>query len=447
MTLGFAKANHSQRAESNWHLLACFCDMSWCDRNETTILRARRFRMYSRCSGAIAAVLAGLVLGLPTADAELVGLWRFDGAANPQPDSSSFNNDAEVIEAIWKFDPERGGVMRFEGFGDSNQVQYLEVEDSDSLSIEESGLTIAAWANFATFDTWNSIVAKTGANAQNKPSPFDLYTMNNGAGFLRFYVGQGDGPIAFADSFEAPELGVWQHIAVTLNEDGEVVHYLNGEENGEGFIDLLASPLIDEDMNLFIGSRLDGTTNMDGLLDDVALFRQALTPSQIQAIMGGDFSEFIGEGMPGDFNGNGFLDAADIDQLSASIRGATTDLSFDLTADGAVDGLDRQHWIVTLKNTWVGDSNLDGEFNSSDFVQVFQRGEYEDATSGNSTWEDGDWNGDGDFNSGDFVTAFQGGGFEVGPRAAAAVAAVPEPSTITLLLLAIPIAARIRRRA
>jgi hypothetical protein len=80
-------------------------------------------------------------------------------------------------------------------------------------------------------------------------------------------------------------------------------------------------------------------------------------------------------------------------------------------------------------------------------VQVFQRGEYEDATSGNSTWEDGDWNGDGDFNSGDFVTAFQGGGFEVGPRAAAAVAAVPEPNTIALLLLAIPIAARIRRRA
>ena len=54
-----------------------------------------------------------------------------------------------------------------------------------------------------------------------------------------------------------------------------------------------------------------------------------------------------------------------------------------------------------------GDSNMDGIFDSSDFVIVFQAGEYEDNTPGNSTFEEGDWNGDGDFDTTDFVFVFQ----------------------------------------
>ena len=58
-----------------------------------------------------------------------------------------------------------------------------------------------------------------------------------------------------------------------------------------------------------------------------------------------------------------------------------------------------------------GDSNRDGVFSSSDFVHVFQVGEYEDLLNGNSTFDEGDWNGDGDFNSSDFVFAFQQGNY------------------------------------
>jgi VCBS repeat-containing protein len=55
----------------------------------------------------------------------------------------------------------------------------------------------------------------------------------------------------------------------------------------------------------------------------------------------------------------------------------------------------------------AGDSNWDGIFNSSDLVLVFQAGEYDDVTPGNSTFEEGDWNGDGDFTTSDFVFVFQ----------------------------------------
>ena len=99
------------------------------------------------------------------------------------------------------------------------------------------------------------------------------------------------------------------------------------------------------------------------------------------------------------------------------------------------DPAERLAFVHDVLGTWMGDSNLDGEFNSGDLVTVFGVGEYEDATDGNSGWEDGDWNGDMDFNSSDLVTAFSDGGYEQGPRAAVA-AAVPEPSTIVLCFLA-----------
>ena len=70
-------------------------------------------------------------------------------------------------------------------------------------------------------------------------------------------------------------------------------------------------------------------------------------------------------------------------------------------------------WQIPLELDSVpGDANRDGIFNSSDLVQLLQRGEYEDQIAGNSIWEDGDWNGDGDFTSEDIVLALQSGGYQ-----------------------------------
>jgi hypothetical protein len=133
----------------------------------------------------------------------------------------------------------------------------------------------------------------------------------------------------------------------------------------------------------------------------------------------------------GDFNGNSLLDVGDIDLLSDEVRRGTNDVGFDLNSDGKVTQVDRSIWVDQLRKTWFGDANLDGEFNSGDFVLVFQQGEYEDSLAGNSGWADGDWNGDSEFSSVDFVTAFQGGGFELGPRLS--TAAAPEPASWGLL--------------
>jgi hypothetical protein len=143
-------------------------------------------------------------------------------------------------------------------------------------------------------------------------------------------------------------------------------------------------------------------------------------------------------GLPGDFNGDGILDAADIDQLSEQVRLHANDSLYDLNDDSLVNDLDRQVWVHDLKQTHFGDADLNGSFDSADLVQVLASGEYEDGVELNSTWITGDWDGDGDFTSGDLVMAMADGGYKAG------AAAVPEPSGIMLAMTAAALVA-IRR--
>lgn len=112
---------------------------------------------------------------------------------------------------------------------------------------------------------------------------------------------------------------------------------------------------------------------------------------------------------------------------------------------------DRSSVTLTNYRALMGDSNGDGVFDSEDLVEVFQVGEYEDGIANNSDWVEGDWNGDQEFDSTDFVEAFQSGGYNaiglIKPRdPVAAIAAVPEPGSMGLVVSALISLGCLRRR-
>lgn len=141
--------------------------------------------------------------------------------------------------------------------------------------------------------------------------------------------------------------------------------------------------------------------------------------------------DYLGPGLVGDFNQNNELDIEDIDLLTEQSASGNNNGEYDISGDNQVDVDDIVQWVKDEKNTWIGDANLDGEFNSSDLVQVIGSGTYESQFLP-GVWSTGDFNGDGRTNSSDLVMAIGDGGYENGPRAA--VAAVPEPSSVLLLL-------------
>ncbi|MCA9172303.1 MAG: PEP-CTERM sorting domain-containing protein, partial [Planctomycetales bacterium] len=138
-------------------------------------------------------------------------------------------------------------------------------------------------------------------------------------------------------------------------------------------------------------------------------------------------------GLRGDFNGDGVLDASDINALTSESAAGSNNVAYDLNGDNAVNDADIKEWIGAsdIFNSYVGDANLDKQFDTSDLVVLFAAGTYENGAA--AVWTTGDFTGDGLFTTSDLVAALSDGGYENGPKAA--VSAVPEPSSLMLLAL------------
>ncbi|MCA9148147.1 MAG: trypsin-like serine protease [Planctomycetales bacterium] len=155
----------------------------------------------------------------------------------------------------------------------------------------------------------------------------------------------------------------------------------------------------------------------------------------------------------GDFNGDLELTVDDLDTLGRAISLSLDDPRFDLDRDGKLTSTDYGQWVKNVYRTYVGDSNLDGEFNSADLILVLQGGQYEDNIEGNSNWATGDWDGDREFTTRDLVAALSDGGYDQGPHSGFAAEtslrigrAVPEPSGICLMLIGVGALGCRRRR-
>ncbi|MCA9171532.1 MAG: PEP-CTERM sorting domain-containing protein [Planctomycetales bacterium] len=376
----------------------------------------------------------GTAMGGNVAAGELYARWKLDdgdgdiaGDAGPNSfDGLIYDWDLDGLAGdgtVWVDDATRGTVLGLGGNTAWVDAGVLPLMDT------ENDFTWAFWARQDPDQASpaNDIVIGNRYDADNvdtvprefikfTPDRFEYHMNGAGASDLQYDVAD-DGP--------------WvNHIVV---KDGDTLtYYRDGEEAGQAII--TQDQLSDDPLPFFMGGQAGGVEAWAGYLSDVRLFDHALSTGEITDLSGGG-------GVTGDFDGNGVLDLADINLLLGGISAASSD--YDLNSDGTTDATDLGIWVHDLKKTWIGDANFDGLFDSSDFVQVFQNGEYEDGVAGNSGWEDGDWTGDHEFDSSDFVAAFQDGGYEQGVRAA--TAAVPEPSTLVLTALGM-LGVALRRR-
>lgn len=363
--------------------------------------------------------LAGFILVVCSASlrADLVGYWNFDDNVD---DQSEFGNDGELIDAVYS-----SNVPESIGFGKSLEFEFdtdhvfIENENGD-LDSEEFTLSMFIYdrGQEGAMERLTSREGDTFETALNVHGPF------GGQGEYAYYARAGGG-WQWGDEIAA--IDEWQHVAYVADVEAEMMSiYVDGELSWESDEGWFVAP----SGYMHIGNRHNDVEGFDGFIDDVALWDEALDSDAIKKIAENGVAALLNPNW-GDLNGDGAVDAIDIDLLAAAIRGGESSPRFDLNSDGSVNTADHRYMISDIKNTWLGDADLNDEFNSSDFVIVFQVGEYEDLEDENSGWAEGDWNGDAEFNSSDFVVAFQDGGFEVGVRPAAQL--VPEPNSLLLI--------------
>lgn len=366
----------------------------------------------------------------------LIGYWSFNDlgdalvAVDGSPNGFDANLDGGAIKVSNDVAPNVGGAgaLELDGFGLVNVTAMERPGDELAYSFwfKPDGGVYGE-----TFDTTDPRVDFFYGNGEGGTVRPHLSANRDGRPVGLYVNADGDlaTPIeATVDAFASDE---WHHVLISWNGDTGSV-FVNGELNNQ--VKLSESSLFAITAVEPGGQLNDGTVAAGKIvnfpIEDVGFASLTdeglmLFDAAIAWLLDGSSS------VPGDFDGDGMLSEADINLLNQNVASGANAVAFDLNGDSLVNAGDIETWIVDLKNTYLGDANLDGEFNSSDFVTVFSAGKFE--LDENATWGEGDWNGDLRFNSGDFVAAFSGGGFEQGPRAA--VSAVPEPSSAVLLVL------------
>lgn len=248
-------------------------------------------------------------------------------------------------------------------------------------------------------------------------------------------------PCDYLEDFDPPEL------ILDLGEDvslSEINLWGYASSNANGVLEFELEFATDADGDDGFGTTITynptfGDVDIDASMRQQFPFSEEVLARYVKFIATDNYFEDPGDGS-GELGRPAGGDRIGLSEIAFPI------IEFDPTApldDGSLtDPQERLDYVHNVLGTWMGDSNLDGEFNSSDLVEVFTAGKYEvDEKAG---WAEGDWNGDMLFGSGDLVTAFTDGGYEVGPRPA--VAAVPEPSSAILLLFACLSGLALRRK-
>ena len=204
-------------------------------------------------------------------EADIVGMWLFEeGNGDVAMDSSLNANDA-VFNGGPKWDTGKfGGGILFDGADD-----YLSAEDSDSLDVVGEAITLLAWVDSEGWNAgWNHIIRKVPST----PRYYILGVHDTALAFVflmtdvqQFEDIQGVNPMP---------TGEWLHLAMTYNGE-EIAIYANGEVETT----VPASGEIPaSDGELRIG-RGDPAGYFTGIIDEVGIFRVALSQDEIKEIM------------------------------------------------------------------------------------------------------------------------------------------------------------------
>ena len=309
----------------------------------------------------IAATLASglLVAGASTARAGLVGLWRLDQTAGTvAPNSASGGTDGTLYNGAtvangptWTYNADRGLILSFDGgddFVDAGTIPALGLTDD---------FTWTFWAR-ANQGPNSEVILGNRKDAAN----------TDAGGWVKFtganFEFRGTVPTTIHNNLNYPDIpsgGPWIHHAV-VKTGNQLQYYRDGVPD----VSMTITAQTVSQPFYFGGDKYTERYNV--WLDDVAIFDQALSQSQVQTIMGGDFSAF-GAASP-----TGMSDAFDGTSLDTT-KWAVFDRGLQYTGDSGYDPPSVGGGTLTLGGTtnhtyWGGKS-----VRSTDAFQVPEGGE------------------------------------------------------------------------
>jgi len=211
-----------------------------------------------------------------TASAELVGYWSFDeGSGAIAKDGSGNGNDGTLENGPEWTAGQSGDAVQFDGTDD-----YVNVGNADTLSIT-GNLTFSLWVKISEYPTsWRNMLSKL---VDDTHTEFNFRYKNSTE--AQFYYGTGSAAIiCMWNPSEDLPLDTWTHIAGVRKSNAYLKLYFNGVEKRTSNI---TTDAVSTEANVTIGRQSNAIFYFDGIIDEVAIFTEALGEAGIQSAMSG----------------------------------------------------------------------------------------------------------------------------------------------------------------
>jgi large repetitive protein len=222
--------------------------------------------------------------------ANLLGYWTFEeGTGTLTADMSGNGYDGTLSGGTlpgWVTPGAVGsGALEFYGSGSTK------VSIGNPAAFQLTGaVTLAAWVNPDSVSTSGKIVSKLSSTRGYSISVENI-TSTAGQGQWTFQLSPtgGSSLISCRTPNDAPAIGQWTHIAGVFdpNDSGgpSMKIYLNGQLAYTTNSTAVPAQQVSSANNVTIGSRPDSVNPFDGKIDEVRIYDEALSASQILALV------------------------------------------------------------------------------------------------------------------------------------------------------------------
>ncbi len=208
----------------------------------------------------------------------IMGMWLFDeGNGDVAKDSSVNGNDGVLTSGPEWVDGKFGGGLEFQGRV-NGVSDYVLCGRDDSINSIADEITITAWVYPMAESNYEYIVS----NDRDCCGQYKGYSLS--LGYTGFQIWDTNSAPHKVNLVSNPSLKEWCHLAGTF--DGELLKiYLDGQlSNSAAFAGKIGTPATNE---LAIGAlgHGQGAYNINGIIDEVAVFNVALSDNDIGSIM------------------------------------------------------------------------------------------------------------------------------------------------------------------
>jgi hypothetical protein len=229
---------------------------------------------------ALLAGLNGSALASFLDDSSLVFYYSFDSVTDIVADQSGNGHDGVVVGDVTA-EP----VGKYSGAAKFAMTSYLDL-DGENFPVEEvptTAITLAAWIKVENTGDHHAIF-----NARASDATWIIHPEARSEGEFRWLLRSAGGSTIFDIRAGSVTWDEWLHFAGTYDKaSGKAYLYINGEMVHEENISNPADIAGDWGSGARVGYNIDNARPFTGLMDDLMMFRRALSQAEVQKLMQG----------------------------------------------------------------------------------------------------------------------------------------------------------------